>query len=578
MSTAVETKLNVAATSMAWIGSELYLVVDESLDGRDWNGDADTNDVVLLHISASALTTTPPLVGEFDFIDRLSTAAATKLVSFGTNLFYSSARPPTNPTDSNLFVISVAAPTTATMVPTTDAVNPLSPKILQKDEGLIFLALDETIEGVDLNGDGDTLDTNILALLDGTLATTAIRSTGLAMPETGYVLRGRRTSASSHDWSVGFLVSEADQGNTNLNDPALFAGSWKPSQCTTFEDADTTDCVLHWLKFALWNANPVTDPPVNTGLVGCRKIAIANNFIATITPEHDAADPNGAEGTCDLNGDGDTLDYVARWVQMTNPPLPVNTIQLLHALTNVPGGTHGLSELGTRFVIEVSEAQDNLDINGDAAKTFDYLGWLTPPGSGALLWDFTHGSGNSTYIGASWMAEMPDRSHLLAAIQEASYGPAGAPGQNINSHIPPIPGEDTDTLDSVPTFPLLTGSPTFLGFPGIAIAVQTGNSGIVIARNIGFYRVSEAEDSRDWDSDGLETGFVLFRTSLTQGVSTSMGPLNSIPGRPSVEFNTEESSPVGCVFIADEQLLGAGGTDLNTDGDATDLVISYFTF
>jgi hypothetical protein len=263
---------------------------------------------------------------------------------------------------------------------------------------------------------------------------------------------------------------------------------------------------------------------------------------------------------------------------MTNPPLPVNTIALLHALTNVPGGTHGLAELGTRFVIEVSEAQDNLDINGDAAKTFDYLGWLTPPGSGTLLWDFTHGSGSSTYIGASWMTETPDRSHLDAAIQEASYGPAGAPGQNINSHVPPIAGEDTDTNDSVPTFPLLTGSPTFLGFPGIAIAVQTGNSGIVIARNIGFYRVSEAEDSRDWNSDGLETGFVLFRTSLTQGVSTSMGPLNSIPGRPSVEFNSEESSPVGCVFLADEQFLGAGGTDLNTDGDATDIVISYFTF
>jgi hypothetical protein len=34
MTTAVETKLNVAATAMAWIGTELYLVVDESLDGR----------------------------------------------------------------------------------------------------------------------------------------------------------------------------------------------------------------------------------------------------------------------------------------------------------------------------------------------------------------------------------------------------------------------------------------------------------------------------------------------------------------------------------------------------------------
>jgi hypothetical protein len=574
MSTAVETKLDVAATAMAWAGSELYLVVDEALDGRNWEPSDTGNKVVLLHLSTAALTTTPPVVGDFDFIDRLSATGTTKLVSFGTNVFYSSARVPANPTDSNLFVISAAAPTTITMVPTTDAVGPLSPRILQKDEGLIFLGLDETTEGRDLNGDADMLDTNVLALLDGTLSTTAIRSTGLAMPAIGSPLRARRTTASSHDWSVGFLVSEADQGNTNLNDPTLFAGTWKPSQCIGAEDADTLDSVLHYLKFALWDGNPVTNPPVNTGLVGCRKIAIANNYIATITPEHDAADPNGAEGTCDLNGDGDTLDYVVRWVQMTSPNLPLTPAANIHALTDVPGGTHGLAELGTRFVIEVSEAQDNLDINGDALKTLDLIGWVTPSGSANsnTPWDFTHGSASSTFIGASWMTETPDRTHLDLALEEKVMG------VNINCHIPPIPGEDTDTNDSVPTFPLLTGSPTYLGFPGIAIAVQTGNSGIVIARNIGFYRVSENEDSRDWDSDGLETGYVLFRTSLTQGVSTSMGPLNSIAGRPAVEFNTEESSPVGCVFLADEQYLGAGGTDLNTDGDATDLVISYFTF
>ena len=574
MSTTVETKLDVAATAMAWIGSELYLVVDESLDGRDWNGDADTNDIVLLHITATGLTTTPPVVADFDFIDRVSAVGATKLVSFGTNLFYSSARPPVNPTDSNLFVISAATPTTVAMVATMDAVNPLSPTILMKDEGLIFLGLDETTEGADLNGDADMLDTNVLALFDGTLAAPVIRNTGLAMPAAGYVLRARRTTATSHDWNVGFLVSEADQGNTNLNDPTLFAGTWKPSQCVGFEDADALDCILHYLNFAAWDLNPVTSPPVNTGLVGCRKIAIANNYIATITPEQGAADPNGAEGTCDLNGDGDVLDYVVRWVQMTTPVLPLTPAANIHALTNVAGGTHGLAELGTRFVIEVSEAQDNLDINGDALKTLDLIGWVTPSGSAntSTPWDFTHGSASSTYIGTAWMTETPDRTHLDLALQEKVMG------VNINAHVPPIAGEDLDTLDSVPTFPLFTGSPTYLGFPGIAIAVQTGNSGIVIARNIGFYRVSEAEDSRDWNSDGLETGFVLFRTSLTQGVSSTMGALNSIPGRPAVEFNTEEASPVGCVFLADEQYQGAAGTDLNTDGDSTDLVISYFTF
>ena len=571
MGSRVQTNLGVAATAIAWIGGEFYMVVDEALDGRDWNGDADTSDLVLLHISSAGLTTTTPLPAAFDFIDRVSAVGTTKMVTVGTSLYYSSARAPSNPTESNLFVITTAAPTTPTMVPTLDATGSLSPRILAKDEGLIFLGLDETVEGRDLNNDADATDTTVLALLDATTSTDAIRSTELAIPSTSPF---RAKKKSSHDWDVGFLVSEADQGGTNLNDPALFGPSWKPSQCAGFEDADATDSVLHFLGFAAWDADPVANPPVNTGLVGCRKIAITNGYIATISPEHDAADPNGAEGTCDLNSDGDTNDYVVRWVQMNTTVLPLTPAANIHALTDVPGGTHGLAELGTRFVIEVSEADDNLDINGDAQKTLDLIGWLSPTGqaNSNTPWDFTHGGApGTTFVGASWMSELPDRSRMNLALEERVMG------VNINSHNPPVPGEDTDTNDSVPTFPIFTGGTPYMAFPGVAIAVQTGNSGIVTARNIGFYRVSEAEDSRDWNSDGLETGYVLFRTSLTQGTSAAMGALNSLPGRPAIEVNTEETSPSGAAFIADEQLQGSG-FDYNGDGDATDLVISYFLF
>jgi hypothetical protein len=221
----------------------------------------------------------------------------------------------------------------------------------------------------------------------------------------------------------------------------------------------------------------------------------------------------------------------------------------------------------------VSESADNLDINGDSLKTFDLVAWLTPSGSGntSTPWDFTHGPSPS-YVGASWMTETADRTHLDLALEEKVNG------VNINAHVPPVAGEDTDILDSVPTFPFFLGSPVYLGFPGVAIAVQTGNSGVAIARNYGFYRVSEVEDSRDWNSDLLETGFVLFRTNLQNGASTSMGALNSLPGRPAIEVNFEETTPVGAAFLADEQFQGAAGTDFNTDGDATDLVISYFLF
>jgi hypothetical protein len=576
MRTEVETRLDVAAVGVAWIGGELYMIVDEALDGRDWNQDGDTSDFVLLHVSAAAPTRPP------DFVDTLSTAGSVRMVSVGTHLFYSSAQVPALPGESDLFELSTSAPLTPVAVPTEDPIGPLSPRILAKDEGLLFLALDETAEGRDLNGDGDATDTEVLALLDGTTGASAIRSVQLAMPA-GSPLRARKTSA--HDWDVGFLVSERAQGATNLNDPALFTPEWQPPQCSGHGDTDATDSILHFLHFAAWDSDPAANPPVNTGLVGCRKIAIANGYVATVSPEKNAVDPNGAEGDCDLNGDGDELDYVVRWVQMSTPVLPLTAAAHIHALKDVPGGTHGLAELGSRFVIEVSESQDNRDINLDGAKTFDYIGRLLPSGAGSAStpWDFTHGANYTTYFGGTWMAEMPDRSRLGLAMQESSFGPAGSPGQNLNAHDPPNPGEDTDTLDSVATFPLLTGNPAFLDFPaafdhGRDVAVQHDNAGIVVVGDLAFSRVSESEDSTDWNDDGPRTGFILFRTSFTLGISAPMGVSNSIPNRPAIEVNPEESNPVGAAYIADEHYQGYSGTDYNGDGDATDLVISYFLF
>jgi hypothetical protein len=57
-----------------------------------------------------------------------------------------------------------------------------------------------------------------------------------------------------------------------------------------------------------------------------------------------------------------------------------------------------------------------------------------------------------------------------------------------------------------------------------------------------------------------------------------MGVLNAIPGRPAIEVNRDENSPFGGAFLADEQLQGAGGQDLNGDGDAADVVLSFFRF
>jgi len=555
LNTNQQTVLNVAAQELVWISNELYLVTDEGLDDFDWNTDLDTDDLVLLHWSAAA--------GSVAHIDDLVAGADRHFVVRGTNLFYATATVPVGALASNIEVISAATPLVHTPIPTTDVVGPLVFEILHQEEGLIFLGIDESDPTVarSVNGDGDTTDARVLALLDGTNALGVIRNTELALSSTeDLVVRAR--SSGSHDWDVGFLVSEADQDATNFNDPALFSASWKPTQCIGDEDADATDLVLHFLDFAGWNTAPLTSPPRNSGLVGGRRIAIANGFIATISLESD-------EGTCDLNQDGDTTDNVVRWTQLTaGAILPLNNPDDLRALQDVPGGTRGLAVLDGRFVILVSEANDEVDVDG-GGLTHNLLAWLEPTTT-PHAWDFTHGSGNNTFVGATWMAETTDRSRLCVAL------PENIAGQNINLHVPAVPGEDTDTNDSVPTFADFS-SATSLIFPGVAVAVDLDNAGITIGKNVVFYRVSEADDRRDWNGDADETDFILMRTSLSQARTDAMGVLNNITlGGEStfaVTFDTA-ATPQGAAYVLDEAIRGV---DVNADGTLS-FVVQFFRY
>src|SRR5690349_12849982 len=145
MGSRVQTVLDVAAKELAWIGNELYLVVDEAADAHDWNVDADQVDTVLLHWSAAANT----LV----YVDELSSSPnPPHMAAIGTNLFYTAATTPVGPAQSNLRVISSSTPLVSTMVATQDLTAELEVEILAVDEGLVFLGLDEVDNGRDLNG------------------------------------------------------------------------------------------------------------------------------------------------------------------------------------------------------------------------------------------------------------------------------------------------------------------------------------------------------------------------------------------------------------------------------------------
>lgn len=542
--TGIETSLNVATLEFEWVGTQLYLIVNESLDQTDWDGDMAMTSQVLLHWTEGMMT--PALVA------TVSPTMTPQITVSGTRLYYHNATTPVGPFASNLFYVDSAAPTTPFPIMTQDATAELTVTLLGIDSGLLFLLLNETVEGRDLNNDLDMTDTAVLALLDGTDAAGVIRNVQLAVPGVGMPFRALPGVAG--DWLVGFLVNEADQDATNLNDPLLFAPTWKPVQCVGFEDADTTDNVLHFLNFADWNMNPGLNTPVNTGLVGSDRIVAAggtDGFLGVLSTESD-------EGTCDLNGDGDTADRILRYVQAVTPVLPPGAAANLHAVNDmVPGGTMGVAELDSRFVVLVDEAADGEDHDGDVMNDYDLLAWVAPSEANLeVAYVFNHAaSGPPVFFGATWMAEQGDRSRLAVAISEEVGG-------DFNG--------DLDALDSVPTFPDFIAGPR-LNFPGATIAVVPDNAGALITNGITYFRACEPDDDRDWNGDGDTNDIVLLRLFESVGSPTFLSELNDLP-RLAVDISNELDPDVAS-FIAEEPM---SGVDFNGDGDMNDRVLRYF--
>ena len=544
-SSRVETNLGVAALELEWVGNDLFLVVNESLDGRNWDADMALTSNVLLHWTEGMML--PQLVA------TVAASGLPRIVGVSTRLYYHNATTPVGPFQSNLFFVDELAPTVPVAVTTQDAVAELTVQILGAEEGLLYCTLDETVEGRDLNIDADMADTSVLALLDATDVTSMLRSVGLAVP-VGTPFRARSTGAN--DWLIAFLADEAAQGATNFNDPVLFAASWKPVQCVGDEDADAADNVLHYLNFAAWDVNPGLNPPVNTGLVGDERIVVlpgTAGFVGTLSLESD-------EGTCDLNGDGDTTDSIFRYVQASTPTLPPGALANMHAVTNmVPGGTFGVVELDTAFVVLIDEAADGQDHDGDPGNDFDLLAWVEPSAANLdVAYRFNHAaSGAPVFFGATWMDDLLGRERMVAAISEDVGG-------DFNG--------DLDVLDSVPTFPDFVPGPR-LNFSGATIAVDPINAGALLVEGVTYFRVLEAADLRDWNLDGDIADTVLIRLFESTGSPEFVAVLNNLP-RLAVDFAPDETAPSVGVFVADEAMAGL---DFNDDGDMADLTLRYFS-
>lgn len=551
--TKVETNLGVAALSALWLGNHLYLVVDEALDGFDHGGQAGTTDLVLMHWRAGL----PSPV----FIDSLDRTSPHPMLAVENTLFYASDEVPAAATESSIYAIDGSFPQTPRPVFTRDNVVPLRPKLLGARDGLVFLALDETLEGVVLNGDAAADDTHVLALLDGTGSmqpggyTLLVRNTELAMASGSAPFAAK--SQSAHDWLAGFLVDESSEGvNLNLFDGTTLPINWQIAACGA-ADSDQTDQVLHVIRFAAWDANPAGQAPINTGLAGSQQVLIAGDAVGTVCLEAD-------ENDCIFNGDSDFADSILRWIRIDIATAPYSTAgpvrasDLLLALDlSVPGPAQGIAVLDGDFVIQCDEQADGRSHDDDAAANRELVGWVDPQAA-IPAWTFNHSASGSSYTTATWMGAQPDPDILGIAFAESSNA------EDLNN--------DGDLLDSMPTWPALTGTPRALTFLGKFLAADQDNAGITHSNGYGFFRFSEAENGNaDSNGNGNATDVLLVRVSFENGLASNMGILNELP-RGSLATEGDGVSP-GAAYLFDETFLGI---DLNNDGDSADLVPRYF--
>jgi hypothetical protein len=246
----------------------LHLIVDEQNQGNtDLNGDGDADDWVLHLVELPSLSMTnlglcwSPIIGGSSVEDNIYAVAANENDCGNTDL--------NGDGDSSDGVAHVVDLTTGSVVNLGLAVSMLS--VL--DDVVTLFVSEASQDNTDLNGDGDTSD-NILQVYNPDTDTTT--STGLvsyfAIPQYGVVVLG---------------AQEAD-GNADLNG-----------------DGDSLDRVLHTYDVS-------TGTTTNSGLAFDR---LSTNYLGIVAFGVYESD----HGSTDLNGDGDSLDYVIHILELEKP-------------------------------------------------------------------------------------------------------------------------------------------------------------------------------------------------------------------------------------------------------------------
>lgn len=536
--------IGVAPLAIEILGDQVFLLVDEN-ENVELGGTA-ALEVILMRWNFELAA--PVFV---DLVDPLSPAP---MLAAGTRLWYAVDEDPIAVDGTNLRYIDIEDPTMSVEVDTDGTtLGTVRVQLVDVDSGLVRLAIDETASGGQgsQNGDGDSSDTAVLALVEVGVDPPLVVGTGLAQPAVDAPLEIFQFEEDLR--RILCLVSENDQGAQNLNGTAASL----PSLCsgTPGLDVDTDDDVVHLLE---WQAGEIAST-VNTGLAGALRLLFTEDYLVTLARESDI----GGGAGCDLTQDGSPDDIVARWAPLVDPTVPVDVDTLYEPIdTDVPGDAFGIEVANPLILAAIDTTIDP----GTGPLALPWMANVFPGSSNA--WDFTHLDPDADGpIGFNVGIRRMDRARAARVPVELLET---AVGQNLNvgctAQVKDFFTADQD--DAIPVW--MRYSATFNNSlaSGSGFALDPSDGGLVLAFGRAFFRVSEQADGRDWNLDGDSDDFLLFRSPLTSCLPTLTSIVEAGPGDVIVT-----DSGTGAFFFCSE---ADAGRDLSGDGVIAGSAVRYF--
>jgi len=370
------------------------------------------------------------------------------------------------------------------------------------DDLLLYWVNEEFQANTDVNGDGDDGDSvlHLQSLVDGGVVNLRLSAIPGAAAATRELL--------------AFLVEERTQASTDLN-----------------ADGDVSDTVLHVLDRVQKRLTSleIAATPFSSR---ARLLASGRN-VAFGVLEHD-------QGETDLNGDGDTNDFV---VHVYRPADGVASLDLALSVFNTTGPPELMSLAGDLLAFLVGEDEQGVDLNGDGTLGDDVL----------HVYDFA--TGQARNLGFS-LGQSDTSEHLWAAnaelvvfgVSESAQG-----GVDLNG--------DGDAVDLVPhVLRGAAGTPRNLALASVGFPFQEG---YVVGESFAAFQVSEiGQGDTVLNGDGDRDDVVAFvydaRSDAVRNLQLGVKrlALNQVPlweaGRRQLAFQVSEP---------------AERRDLNGDGD-----------